>query len=55
MSAGAYNKLKSKKYEPFKIVKKISGNAYVMNLLSDMVMFKTFNMSPGVFSRVEVL
>jgi len=43
--AGAYNKLKRKKYGPFKIVTKISDNAYVENLSSDMAMFKTFKVT----------
>jgi len=45
ITARAYNKLKSKKYESFKIVKNISYNAYVVDLLSDMAMSKTFNMA----------
>ena len=35
--------MKLKKYGPFKIVKKISDNAYVVNLSSNIAMSKTFN------------
>ena len=43
ISAGSYTKLKPRKYGPFKIVKKISDNTYVMGLLNNMAMSKTFN------------
>ena len=43
--AGSYNKLKPKKYRPFKIVEKIIDNACVVDLSSDIAMSKTFNMA----------
>jgi len=42
-SVGTYNKLQQKKYSPYNIIKKIHGNAYIVNMPNNWGFCKIFN------------
>jgi hypothetical protein len=43
--AGTYGRLKSRKYVPFRVKRKINDNTYVVELPEDMSISNTFNVS----------
>jgi hypothetical protein len=43
LPAGNSGKLRNKKYNPCKIIKKINDNAYIVDLLENLAISSTFN------------